>query len=193
MSLFSFCELPIGPHWMISKPAVVFLMTAACLWHEHFSEHIILTASHPINNCTDKMNMKFHRKWMKRNFQSKWLNWSLYPTKFPQLLIYYVCYLQNTKIIIQEWHRTHFLLQELENCEVENDYVYCTEYWKVHWLIPFCTEVMQLNVLVMVKYYKAYFKNIFYCGSLAFEMQKLVSMAMLLSYKVVLDAVAMKY
>lgn len=54
MSLFSFCELPIGPHWMIPKPTIVFLMTAACLWHEHFSEHIILTASHPINICTDK-------------------------------------------------------------------------------------------------------------------------------------------
>ena len=42
---------------------------------------------------------------------------------------------------------------ELENFEVENDYVYYTEYWKVHWLIPFFTEVTQLNILIMAKYY----------------------------------------
>jgi len=47
-------------------------------------------------------------------------------------------------------------LQELECYEVANVHVY-TQYWKVHWLMSFCTEVMQLNVLIVAKSYKAYF------------------------------------
>lgn len=55
-------------HWIVPKPTEVFLMTAACLWQEHFSEHIIMTASHPINNFADKMKKKFYRGGRKGTF-----------------------------------------------------------------------------------------------------------------------------
>lgn len=51
----------------------------------------------------------------------------------------------------------------------------------------FCIEVMQLNVLIVAKSCKAYFKNRLQSGSLTFETQNLLSMSLSLSYEVTLD------
>lgn len=56
----------------------------------------------------------------------------------------------------QELHRMYFFLQELEDYEVKNVHVYA-QYWKAHWLMFLHIEVMQLNVLTVVKSHKAYF------------------------------------
>lgn len=54
----------------------------------------------------------------------------------------------------QELHRMYFFLQELEYYEVKNVHVYA-QYWKAHWLMFLHIEVMQLNVLTVVKSHKA--------------------------------------
>lgn len=58
VALFSLCELPISPHWMVPKPTEVFLMITAYFWHEHFCRQRIVTASSPINNSADKNERK---------------------------------------------------------------------------------------------------------------------------------------
>lgn len=93
------------------------------------------------------MNMKFHRKRMKSDFQSKWLNCSLYPAEFPELFIYYVWYLQHIKIITEGFllYKNHAdLLYFYRSWNVAKLQMSMPTHGmgKMYWLMSFCPEVM---------------------------------------------------